>query len=210
MRQIVEKEINDMAGDISSRLAGFASAVSKDREFAMKLLVENDPMAPEVLEVAGGYIEAMGFDILDLADSAYNILSCGHAPDRAGISDTGKALLTGGEPVCIVEEIEGAGVLAFEAHVRFKCADIPFHCFGGIVFDEELLSRLSPAAGVTVLLKRGEKVTGMDGVVTISAVADNRIVINEKTILASSFALPGTENDLESAEIIVIMEEKSK
>jgi hypothetical protein len=112
----------------------------------------------------------------------------------------------GAEPVCLLEEIDGTQVLTLRAGTRFLCADIPFYCSGGIAINSELLSKLSPSPDIQVLLKHGDSVTGTEGPVTISSISDTGIVINDKTCIASAFALPAAENELEPAEIIVVMD----
>jgi hypothetical protein len=204
-RQAVEKQIGDISGEIARRLAGFGAAVSQDREFSMKLLVEHDTWSPEVTEIAGRYMSAMGLSVLDVTDSALTVLSSGHFSGRAGTSAMQKAFLSGDEAVCLIEDVNGEQVPTFQSGALFTCVDIPFHCFGGIVIDNALLSRLSPWQGVQVLFKHGNLVLGMDSVATISGITDNQIVINDITYLASSFPVSTSDSDMESAEILVVM-----
>jgi len=210
MRQAVEKEIGDISQDVAQRLAAFGAAVSQDRDFSMKLLVERDALAPEVTEIASKYMQAMGLAVLDVTDSALTVISSGHYPARAGSAAPQKAAVTGPDAVAVVEDMKGTPTLTLQVRSAFTCVDIPLYCFGGIAVDNAFLAGLAPRQGVQVILKLGDRVTGIDSVVSISGIEDNRIIINDIHYIASSFTLPTADDDMEGAELIVIMEEPRK
>jgi hypothetical protein len=209
-RQAMEREIADMSQQLVERLSAFGAVVSKDRDFSMKLLVEHDSSAPEVTEIASRYMTAMGLQVLDVTNDRYTVLSSGHFPARAGVSAAGKAERVGPEAVFLVDDLKGMPVLTLQAKTEFRCAGVPFYCMGGIVADSAFLRRLTPRNGVRVLLKRGSSVTGLDSVTTMSEIKDSAILINDKRYLAASLPLRTAENDMETTEIIIVVEEPAK
>ena len=60
MGHYVEKQVMDKSLHLSDQLAAFSRIVAADREFSMKLLVENNRSAPEVTEIAPRFMEPMG------------------------------------------------------------------------------------------------------------------------------------------------------
>jgi hypothetical protein len=209
-RQAIQREIADISLQLVQQLSALGTAISKDRDFSMKLLVERDPSAPEVTELASKYMTAMGLQVLDVTDDKHTVLSSGHFPARAGVSAAAKVELLGPEAIFVIDDLRGVPVLTLQAKAAFTCADVPFYCMGGIVADSAFLRRLSPREGVRVLLKRGAEVTGVDSVTTMSEVKNNSIIINDETYLAASLSLPTAEDDMETTQIIVVVEEPAK
>ncbi len=210
MRQSVEKEIEDMSQQLVERLTAFGGVVSKDRDFSMKLLVERDFSAPEVTEMASRYMAAMGLSVLDITDGKYTVLSSGHFPARAGMSAARKGEVLGETPTFIVEDIRGESVLTLQAKTAFSCAGVSFVCMGGLVIDSTFLARIVPREGARILLKRGSEVTGMRNVATMSEIKGNMIVINNESYLASAVSLPTAEHDIETTQLILVVEEPAK
>jgi hypothetical protein len=188
--QYVEKQVFDKSLHLSDQLSAFSRVVAADREFSMKLLVENNRSAPEVTEAAPRFMEPMGLSMLEIADSQHVLLSCGQFPANTGTSVADKEALLNEKGVFIDDNVKGQKVLTLQANVRFKILDAGFYCTGGLVVDENFVSRMSPGNGFRLLLKQGQKVMGMDNVESISDVKDSTIIINNKTYQAMSFALP--------------------
>ncbi|MBD3314561.1 MAG: hypothetical protein GF344_02130 [Chitinivibrionales bacterium] len=207
--QAVEKSLDDLSSSLERQVSAFGAAVAEDRNFAMKLIVENDTSASEVTGIAGRYMEPMGFDVLEISTPGDLVLSWGHFPARAGELNGGSDALIGGRPLCVVENIKGKDVLTLQAGSSVRFAEQTFHCSGGVIVDEELLRRLTPRNGVRVILRRGTNVIGLEGVETISDVENNRIIVNDETFPASSVTLPSAGLE-EPLELIVIMDKPVK
>jgi hypothetical protein len=190
MGHYVEKQVLDKSLHLSDQLSAFSRVVAADREFSMKLLVENNRSAPEITEASPRYMEPMGLSVLELADSQHVLLSCGQFPANAGTLVADKEALLTDKGVFIEDNVKGQKVLTLQANVRFKILDAGFYCTGGLIVDENFVSRMSPGNGFRLLLKQGQKVMGMDNVESISDVKDSTIIINNKTYQAMSFALP--------------------
>jgi hypothetical protein len=190
MGHYVEKRITDQSLHLSDQLNAFSRVVAADREFSMKLLVENNRSAPEVTEAAPRYMEPMGLSMLEIADSQHVLLSCGQFPANVGTSAADKEALLNDKGVFVEDNVKGQKVLTLQANIRFKILDAGFYCSGGFVVDENFVSRMSPGNGFRLLLKQGQRVMGMDNVESISEVMDSAIIVNNKTYQAMSFALP--------------------
>jgi hypothetical protein len=207
VRQSVEKRLADLSQDITSRLAAFADGAASDRLFALRLIAENNPSAPEVAGKAGGFMRPMGFAFLSIVDSSGTILSSGHFPSSRGDRMRDSAFGRLSEEPKLVEDLSAAGIktLSLQARRAFTVADsITFFALGGAAVDDALLARLSPMPDVTVLLRRGGAVAGMDSVKTISEVKDGTVLINGTTYPAFTVALDyAGEGD--APELIVVM-----
>ena len=190
MGHYVEKQVQNQSFHLSDQLAAFSRIVATDREFSMKLLVENNRSAPEVTEIAPRFMEPMGLSMLEIADSQQVLLSCGQFPANAGMSVVDKEALLNDKGVFIEDNVKGQKILTLQALIRFKILDAGFYCTGGQIIDESFVSRMSPGNGFRLLLKQGQKVMGMENVESISDVKDSTIIINNKTYQAMSIALP--------------------
>jgi hypothetical protein len=204
--QAAEKCLEDLSSRLQRQLGAFGEAVAEDRDFAMKLIVEEDTSASEVAGIAGRYMGPMGLDVLEIAASNHVVLSSGHFPARAGEFAAGKSELVDSRPTCLFENIKGEERLTLQAGSAFGFAEQRFYCTGGVIVDEALLQRLTPRAGVRVILRHGDNVTGFDNVETMSAIENHRIIINDTTYLASAIPLPTAGLD-EPLELIVLMDE---
>lgn len=186
----VEKQVLGQSLHLSDQLAAFSRVISADREFSMKLLVENNRSAPEITEAAPRFMEPMGLSLLEIADSQHVLLSCGQFPANAGTPVAEKEALLNEKGVFIVDNVKGQKTLTLQAQIRFKILDAGFYCTGGLIVDDAFVSRLSPGNGFRLLLKQGQKVMGMESVESISEPKDSTIIINNKTYQAMSIALP--------------------
>lgn len=188
-RIALEKKIDEVSFRIFSQLTGFSSTVSSDRDFAMKLIVENDYHAPEVAEIASQYIHAMGFSFLEITDAEYKILSSGHFPASAGNIALAKKEMPDSTLIWIEDNIKGTSLLSIQIKIPFSCEGMKLFCIGGISVDQDFISVLKPYENSTVLLKQGSDILGMDEIETMSEIKEDRIVINDKTWLALSKSL---------------------
>ncbi len=202
----VTKHVDNLSEQLLSQLSGFCSIVADDRDFAMKLIVEQDYSAQEVTDIAGKYIRAMGFDFLEVTDKKYRILSSGHFPASAGNKATGKSMLPDKAATFIDDNVKGTEVLALQAKIPFTCADVPLYAIGGINVNAAFLAELRPHDGVRILLKQGNEIAGMDDIETMSEIKDNTIIINDKTLLATSLTLSWA-GEGDKPEIILLMEQ---
>ena len=60
-RQSVEKGLRDISQEIAGRLAAFGREIAADQLFALRLIAEDNPSAPEVAGKAGAFMRPMGF-----------------------------------------------------------------------------------------------------------------------------------------------------
>jgi hypothetical protein len=190
VRQAVEKRLLDISQDITARLAAFGQETAADQIFALRLIAESNPSAPEVAGKAGGFMAPMGFAFLSIVDSAGTILSSGHFPASSGDRmDTAAFKKLGDEPRLVEDNAAGKKTLSLQARSAFMVADnMKFYALGGVAVDGAFLARLSPMPGVKVLLKRGGEVIGMENVKTMSEVNNNAVLINGTEYPA--FAIP--------------------
>jgi hypothetical protein len=204
-RSIVEKRIEDMSRDLVKRLSALGTVISKDRDFSMKVLVENDLSASEVTEIAAAHMGPMALSVLDVTDESYTVLSSGHFAARAGVSAAKKAEILSENALFITDNIKGSERLTLQAKVGFRCAGIPFYCIGGMEIDTSFLSLCSPRDEVRLLLKRGSDIIGIDSIETMSEIKDNTLILNDSTYLAAPVSLSTAERDIVTTEIIIIM-----
>ncbi|KMQ49674.1 hypothetical protein CHISP_3424 [Chitinispirillum alkaliphilum] len=202
--QFVSHRIEQKKSEISTRLIHFAEAVAADREFSLTLLAHNDPSAPAVSRAALRFKKPMGFSVLEIADSASTILSSGHFPANAGNSAQSKAEQLGRTVSVVKDNIMGNEFLTLQARHDFTIADFPFKVMGGIVIDETFLNSLSPDTDVKLLLKNGNRVSGME-VRSISEIRDGIIILNDTEYHARSIPLNCSEGST-VCELIVVIE----
>lgn len=202
----VKRRLDNLASQLVSQMRGFCVTVADDRNFAMKLIVEQDYSAPEVADIAGQYMKAMGFAFLEITDAEYRILSSGHFPASAGNKATQKESLPDSTAMFIEDNIKGVQVLALQVKMPFSCADVPLYAIGGVYVDADFIARLKPHDGVRLLLKQGNEIAGMDDIETMSEINDNTIIINDISWLASSLTLSWAGGE-DGPEIILLMEQ---
>jgi hypothetical protein len=191
VRHAVEKRLADISQEIAGRLAAFGQETAADQLFALRLIAENNPSAPEVAGKAGEFLRPMGFAFLSIVDSAGTILSSGHFPASRGdrMAEAAFHKLSEG-PRLVEDNAAGKKTLSFQARSAFIVADsIKFYALGGAAVDETFLAKLSPLPQVTVLLRRGREVTGMEGVKTMSDVKDDAVFLNGTKYPAFKIAL---------------------
>ncbi len=202
----VSKEVKDISAQLVVQSRGFCATVSTDMAFAMKLIVEKDASAPEVSDIAGRYMKAMNFDFLEITDAEYKILSSGHFPASAGNILTRKSAMPERAATCLYENIRGTETLSLQVKIPFTCEGVKFYCFGGIAVDTAFISRMQPFPGITLFIKQGGEILGMDDIQTMSAIKDNVIVINDKQWFAASHALPWV-GEGDAPELILLKKE---
>jgi hypothetical protein len=190
MRQAVERQIQNQCRQILDQLAAFSKVVASDRDFSMKLFVENNRSAPEVTDFTQRYMEPMGFSLLELADSRQVLLSCAQFSASAGSSVAEKAALLGDRATFINENAKGQPALTLQAQLRFKILDSTLYCSGGRIVDEDFVSRLCVGSGFKVIIKEGQKFIGLNPAASVSGSTDTSITINDTTYSASSIAVP--------------------
>jgi hypothetical protein len=125
-----------------------------------------------------------------------------------GNSVASKGELLSDEPVVLIDRIMGGEVLSFQAKCSFTIAEsITFCAMGGVVIDEKWLKRLSPREGVTVLLKQGATVLGLNNVKTISEVKEGKVIINDKEYAAVEIPLPHA-GSAEAPSLIAVLKKE--
>ena len=205
MQKSVEKRLADLSAQIESQLESFADVVVAHKDFSLRILVENDRSSPVVTEMAGQFLKPMGFSVLEITDSAWSILSSGHFPASAGNKSVLRGNASSGKVNTVVADILGTPTLTLQTERGFTIAGIVFHVTGGLTIDNALLARLSPAPGVTVLLKNGGEYIGMDNIRSISAINDHQIIINDKKYPSAEIAVPSGEGGEKVSLIVVLM-----
>jgi hypothetical protein len=205
LKTSVEQRLKETTVDIKTRLSAFCKEVAGDQLFSLRLLVENNPTAPEVTNKATQFLKPMGFSLLEIADSGYTLISCGQFPASVGNSIASKGELLTDEPVVLADRVMAGEVLSFQAKCAFTIAEsINFYAMGGVVIDGDWLKRLSPREGVTVLLKQGATVLGLDNVKTISEVKEGKVIINDKEYAAIEIPLPYAQS-AEAPSLIAVL-----
>ncbi len=203
---IIEKKLDDCSDRIARQLNGFTAMVSEDRDFIMKLLVENDYTAPEVAEIAGQYIKAMGLSFLEITDENFRILSSGHFPAGAGSQALTKKDMPENKPVWMVENSKGNKVLSLQIKIPFSCEGVHLFCVGGILVDDSFLNTIRPFEECLLILKQGNEIRGFDSIQKMSEIKENKIIINDKPWLAASFTLPWVGQE-DEPELILLLDE---
>ena len=189
-RAAVEQALAGRGAALTRRLRAFAEQVAGDRDFAMKLIVEQDRTAPEVTEFARRYMAAMDLGLLEIADSASVLLSCGHFPAAAGNSVASKAAALDSQAVFLLDTIRGEEVLTLQARVTATLGDSTrTGCQGGWVVDQAFLDGLTPPPGVRVMLRAGSHSIGLNSISSMSAITGNTMIINDTTYLATALLL---------------------
>jgi hypothetical protein len=208
LKTSVEQRLKETTIDIKTRLSAFCKEVAGDQVFSLRLLVEGNPTAPEVTNKATQFLKPMGFSLLEIADSGYTLISCGQFPASVGNNVASKGELLADEPVVLADRVMGADVLSFQAKCAFTIAEsINFYAMGGVVIDGDWLKRLTPRKGVTMLLKQGATVLGLDNVKTISDVKDGKVIINDKEYAAVEIPLPHAQS-AEAPVLIAVLKKE--
>jgi hypothetical protein len=202
----VDRSVKNISDRLRDQLTGFCTTVAEDRDFAMKLIVEQDASAPEVSEIAARYIGAMGFSFLDIIDANATILSSGHFPAYAGSRNEKKKTMRDSVATVMVENSKGTDVLTLQVRIPFTCAGTILSAIGGIVIDSSFVATLIPYDGVLVVIKKGNTVTGMPSVESMSELKDNHLIINNQSWLAAQLPLPWS-GETEQPALIVLLEE---
>lgn len=190
MKQAVEHQLKMQSVQIMEQLAGFSKAVVSDRDFSMKLFVENNRQAPEVADFALRYMESMGFSILEITDSKNVLLSCAQFPASAGASIAGKAALINDNPVFIDDNVKGQKILTLQARTSFKILDSTLYCGGGYIISDSFIAGLSPCKGFKIVIKQDSLVMGAGADSAVSGITDSTVIINGLTYWATSINLP--------------------
>ena len=204
--QIINSQILNQSQKLSEQLSAFSKVIASDREFSMKLLVENNRSAPEVTEAAVRYIEPMGLSILEISDSQHVLLSCGEFEANAGTSIAGKEALLGEKGVFIEDVIKGKSELTMQVMVKFNILDAHYYCCGGFVVDDKFLKQIDPGNGFKFFFKQGQKVFGLENAEGLSNLTDSTVVMNAKTYPAMSFTLPVATGSTEALSCIVLQD----
>jgi len=200
----VERALRHRESTLRRQLEAFAQLVSGDRDFAMKLIVEQDRSAPEVSDLASVYMPAMALSLLEIADSAGSLLSSGHFPASAGNSVSDKLALLDTTARCVDDLVRGQPALTIQAKVATMLGDAArVSCSGGWLIDQAFLEDLTPHPGVTLLLRHGDSFLGMDSVTSVSAIVDNVMIVNDTRYLATSLRL-GYRGDGVEPELFIL------
>jgi hypothetical protein len=204
MEQTVQKELQEASSHIERQLQEFSEVIAADKQFSLKILVENDRSSQLVTEMAEKFMGPMGFSVLEISDASHRILSSGHFPASAGNSNQAKMELLTSEASAVDENIMGTPTLTIQAKSGFAIAGFNFYTSGGITLDDAFLRRLTPNDAVTLLLKHGEEYIGKDGIRSISPITDHQIIINDKELPASELVIPSS-GDAGELKLIVIL-----
>lgn len=204
-RMSVEKSLDRVISQTETRLKAFTEALINDRNFSIKLLVENDRSSPEVAAVAARFMKPMGFSILEVIDSSKVIVSSGHFPASVGNTTQFKDQNQSGKIAVVEDNVQGNLVLTLQGYIAFTIAEIPFVARGGHSIDDAFLEQLSPNNQVSVYLKWGERIIGRQDVRSISPLKNGKIILNDKTYSGASIPLPVSEGS-PSAELLVLVE----
>ena len=200
----VKKRLSMVGAKLNMQLAAFSNAVSSDKNFSLKLLVENDKSSADVVDIAGRYLKAMDFSVLEVVDSNSTIVSSGHFPASVGLSDKDHITQLSSSPVAVEGNIMGNKVLTYQLKKEFRIADFAFYAVGGVEINEKFLSELAPFEKVKVLLKMGNKYIGMNDIRSISEIKDRKIIINDKEYFATQFPFSSAESSNKALLLVVI------
>jgi len=179
----VQKRMAALRDDLAKRQQGFGVAVAADRGFSVRLFVEQDTAAPEVSDIAAGYRRAMGFDLLSITDPEGLILSCGHFPGAAGTRLT--RMPPSADYLPMRDQIDGRDALTLQARSTFSVSGISLCAIGGITLDRTFFAALAPSPEISLIVRSGDELFGMDNVSTISEFRDGRIYIDNTPWLAA-------------------------
>jgi hypothetical protein len=206
---IVENRLSAMATTLNRQLGALGNTVARDYDFSMKLLVENNATAPEVYEMASRYMEPMGLSVLAIIDANNRVVSSGHFPAEAG-NPADKVLANiDGAGRFVTENIGGRELLTFQSRASFTCSNVAMFVVGGYIIDSLFLTGFQLRDHVTLLLKRGNSVVGMNDIQTMSALKDNMIIINDRSWLAAEVPLKA-RGATELPELLLLMPEPAK
>lgn len=200
----VRARLKHIEEKLVDQLNAFSDAVASDKYFALKLFVENNKSASDVVDIAGRYLRVMNFSVLAIVDSSNSIVSSGHFPASAGSNVLEHIAHLSSKPIAISENIIGNQVLTLQSKREFKIADFKFYAVGGYEVNDDLLAELSPWDKVKIVLKQGSKYTGMSGIHSVSEVKDHKIIINDKEYFASQIPFPSAEDNGETSLIITM------
>ena len=206
MKAAVEKQLQNEARRIAGQLAAFSKVVASDRDFSMKLFVETNRSAPEVTDLTLRFMEPMGFNLLEITDSASTLLSCAQFPASTGTNIFDKAELLGEQARFIIDNVKGQKALTLQSKVPFKILDTLFYCIGGRIVDESFISHLSPGGGFRLALKQGDMVLGMSGR-RISDLKDSTVAIDATVYPAVSITLPFAGQ--EETPFLILIDERA-
>lgn len=204
IEKIVQQNLDEVTDRILRQLEAFAATVADDKNFALRVLAENDRSSADVTELAVRFRLPMDFSVLEITDSSLSILSCGQFAANAGNSVAEKIKLTE-KPICFDDNIMGQQRLTLQSRVRFNISEIPFFVIGGLEINQNFLEMLTPNKDVSILLKRGKQYLGKSDISSISEVNDDHIIINDKQYWAAELKLPFTGNG-ETPSLIIFME----
>jgi hypothetical protein len=106
----------------------------------------------------------------------------------------------------ITDDIRGQQVLTFQGDRTFSFGDAVFHCVGGMLLDEDFITRLAPSREVRILLQHSDGIISADTIETISQIQNNRIIINDTHYLATAVSLPSVGEEA-APKLLVVMDE---
>jgi len=185
----VKSTLDSRSRQLTTQLEAFAATIASNKDFSLKVLVENDRSSSTITEMASNYLKPMHFSVLEILDSTSAILSSGHFPANAG-NRSKKAQQLSDTAVACNDNVMGETVLTLQARKKFTIADFTFFVAGGLSLDSSFLAEITPAPNVHLLLKNGESYTGMGTIKSVSALKNSEIIINDKKYLAKSITLP--------------------
>jgi hypothetical protein len=203
-RLSVERAVAQHAATLQRQLDAFCDVAAHDRDFAMKILVENDRSAPEVTELAPRFLAPMDMWVLEITDSALVVLSSGHFPMNVGNAVPQKASLPVGQAFLFEENIRGRRQLTWQMKAKFAIEGMVFYCFGGRLVDSTFLCSLTPSDEVEVVLRRGDRAIGSMEVESVSAIKENAAVVNNTLYLADSVSLFSCGEEQSSVLLVLI------
>ncbi len=93
--------------------------------------------------------------------------------------------------------------------IPFSCAGKKLYTIGGIKVDEDFISQLKPYDDIHIVFRQGKEILGMENIETMSEISDNKIIINDKTWLATSHSLSWA-GEGSSPEILILREEPAE